>query len=178
VYLSRNTANQAPASTVMTHRDSANIPLVVRTLDDAIRAAIELHDLPAPRPGCPIPPVGPDHLVRVGDVVYGTPQEAYEAICPPLDSPKRSARGHTAVSGAEPGGPTGANRLSEGALATLPHSGGAGPGYTLEECVTSRPTVCDRSHQISTTWCHCPCAPPCSRGLGGSARVAVVYCAE
>jgi hypothetical protein len=89
VYLSHTTVDTAPASTVMTHSRSANRPLVVRTLDDAIRAAIELHDLPVPGPGCPVPPTGPDGLVRVGDVVYGSPEEAEQAICPPLDSPNR-----------------------------------------------------------------------------------------
>jgi hypothetical protein len=90
VYLSRTTADTAPASTVMTHSRSTNIPLVVRTLDDAIRAAIELHDLPALGPECPVPPTGRDSLVRVGDVVYGSSEEAEQAICPPLDSPNRS----------------------------------------------------------------------------------------
>jgi hypothetical protein len=90
VYLSRDTANRAPASTVTSRSGSASAPLVVRTLDDAIRAAIELHDLPPPRPGCPVPPSGPDGLVRVGDVVYGSPGQAREAVCPPLDSPNRS----------------------------------------------------------------------------------------
>jgi hypothetical protein len=90
IYLSRDTANTAPASTVTAHKHSANIPLVVRTIDDAIRAAIELHDLPAPRPGCPVPPAGRDGLVRVGDVVYGSPDAARQAICPPLDANNRS----------------------------------------------------------------------------------------
>jgi hypothetical protein len=89
VYLSVNTVDNAPASTVTTRAKSDNLPLVVRTLDDAIRAAIELHDLPAPLPGCPVPPAGPDGLVRVGDVVYGSVAAATAAICPPLDSPKR-----------------------------------------------------------------------------------------
>src|SRR5690349_24246201 len=42
---------------------TTNGPLVVRTVDDALRAAIELHDLPAPDDantpaggGCPVPP--------------------------------------------------------------------------------------------------------------------------
>ena len=48
VYLSRLTRNSYPAGTVMTNSQVTNAPLVVRTLDDAIRAAIELHDLPAP----------------------------------------------------------------------------------------------------------------------------------
>jgi Di-haem oxidoreductase, putative peroxidase len=89
VFLSTSTVDTMPASTVMTHRHRVNVPLVVRTLDDAIRAAIELHDLPAPGSGCPVPPTGRDGLVRVGDVVYGSPQAAETAICPPLDSPNR-----------------------------------------------------------------------------------------
>jgi hypothetical protein len=89
VYLSRTTVDTAPTSTVMTHSRSTHRPLVVRTLDDAIRAAIELHDLPAPGPGCPVPPTGPDGLMRVGSMVYGSPEEAEQAIGPPLDSPNR-----------------------------------------------------------------------------------------
>jgi hypothetical protein len=63
---------------------------VVRTLDDAIRAAIELHDLPAPDDertpplpgaGCPVPPDGSG---SVGNVAYGASPE--EVICPPYDS--------------------------------------------------------------------------------------------
>jgi hypothetical protein len=89
VYLSRRTVLRTPAGTVMTSSEFTNAPLVVRTLDDALRAAIELHDLPAPGPGCPVPPTGPDGLVRVDDVVYGSPEEAEQAICPPRDSPNR-----------------------------------------------------------------------------------------
>ena len=69
-----------------------NAPLVVRTLDDAIRATIELHDLPAPDDqrtpnhlpgaGCPVPP---DRSGSVGNVSYGASPEA--VICPPYDSP-------------------------------------------------------------------------------------------
>jgi len=57
----------------------------VRTVDDAIRAAIELHDLPAPDndntpddvagAGCPVPPAGAD-----SNVSYGLSPE--EVICP------------------------------------------------------------------------------------------------
>jgi hypothetical protein len=94
VYLAQGTRDTAPASTVMTSSEFTNAPLVVRSLDDAIRAAIELHDLPAPDDanmpnvpgaGCPVPPGG---LVRVGDVVY--PADVEQAICPPLNSPNRS----------------------------------------------------------------------------------------
>ena len=91
VYLSRLTRHSFPAGTVMTNSEVTNAPLVVRTLDDAIRAAIELHDLPAPDDqktphvpgaGCPIPPDGSG---RVGsNVFYGPSPEA--VICPPYDS--------------------------------------------------------------------------------------------
>jgi hypothetical protein len=89
VYLSRLTRESFPASTVMTNREVTNAPLVVRTLDDAIRAAIELHDLPAPDDektpsvpgaGCPVPPGG-----RVGTNVDYSPSPA-AVICPPYDS--------------------------------------------------------------------------------------------
>ncbi len=72
----------------MTSSEFTNAPLVVRSLDDAIRAAIELHDLPAPDDartsniagaGCPAPAGG-----RIGSVDYGpAPQDA---ICPPYGS--------------------------------------------------------------------------------------------
>jgi hypothetical protein len=64
VYLSRDTLQSTPAGTVTTNRELTNAPLVVRSLDDAILAAIELHDLPAPDDektpntpgaGCPVP---------------------------------------------------------------------------------------------------------------------------
>jgi hypothetical protein len=66
VYLSRNTVDKTPgpAGTVATNRALTNAPLIVRSLDDAILAAIELHDLPAPDDnktpktigaGCPVP---------------------------------------------------------------------------------------------------------------------------
>ncbi|MBV9374848.1 MAG: hypothetical protein JO320_07325, partial [Alphaproteobacteria bacterium] len=64
VYLSRDTVQSTPAGTVTTNRELTNAPLVVRRLDDAILAAIELHDLPAPDDdktpktpgaGCPVP---------------------------------------------------------------------------------------------------------------------------
>jgi hypothetical protein len=64
VYLSKDTVESTPAGTVTTNRELTNAPLVVRSLDDAILAAIELHDLPAPDDektpktpgaGCPIP---------------------------------------------------------------------------------------------------------------------------
>jgi len=65
VYLSRDTVNTTPAGTVTTNSELTNAPLVVRSLDDALLAAIELHDLPAPDDpkktprtpgaGCPVP---------------------------------------------------------------------------------------------------------------------------
>jgi hypothetical protein len=64
VYLSRDTVDKTPAGTVTTNSDFTNAPLVVRSQDDAILAAIELHDLPAPDDrhtpktpgaGCPVP---------------------------------------------------------------------------------------------------------------------------
>jgi len=88
VYLSQLTRDSFPAGTVMTNSEVTNAPLVVRTLDDAIRAAIELHDLPAPDDektpdvpgaGCPVPPGG-----RVSNVNYG--QSPAAVICPPYDS--------------------------------------------------------------------------------------------
>jgi hypothetical protein len=65
VYLSKDTVDKTPAGTVTTNSDLTNAPLVVRSVDDAILAAIELHDLPAPDDkkktpktpgaGCPVP---------------------------------------------------------------------------------------------------------------------------
>ena len=85
VYLSTLTVDSTPAGTVTTNSRVSNAPLVVRTVDDAIRAAIELHDLPAPDndntpddvagAGCPVPPAGAD-----SNVSYGLSPE--EVICP------------------------------------------------------------------------------------------------
>jgi len=64
VYLSRDTVQSTPAGTVTTNRDLTNAPLIIRSLDDALLASIELHDLPAPDDektpktpgaGCPVP---------------------------------------------------------------------------------------------------------------------------
>jgi hypothetical protein len=64
VYLSKDTVDKTPAGTVTTNDDFTNAPLVVRSVEDAILAAIELHDLPAPDDrhtprtpgaGCPVP---------------------------------------------------------------------------------------------------------------------------
>jgi hypothetical protein len=88
VYLSKDTVNNTPAGTVTTNRDLTNAPLVVRSVDDAILAAIELHDLPAPDDentpgawvagaGCPVPsdPTNVDYRAA-----------PKTAICPPYGS--------------------------------------------------------------------------------------------
>jgi hypothetical protein len=84
VYLSRDTVDSFPAGTVYSNSEVTNAPLVVRTLDDALRAAIELHDLPPPDDaktpvggGCPVPIGG-----RVGQVRYASPSD----VCPPYGS--------------------------------------------------------------------------------------------
>jgi Di-haem oxidoreductase, putative peroxidase len=88
VYLSSLTVDNTPAGTVTTNRKVTNAPLVVQTLDDAIRAAIELHDLPAPDDdktpespgaGCPVPPSDTTTNVSYGSV----PQDV---ICPGYDT--------------------------------------------------------------------------------------------
>ncbi len=89
VYLSKVSVNRNPAGTVFTNSEVTNAPLVIRTLDDAIRAAIEIHDLPppddsktprVPGAGCPVPPAN-----AVINVSYGS--NPASVICPPLDSP-------------------------------------------------------------------------------------------
>lgn len=95
VYLSRLTVDSTPAGTVTTNRDVTNAPLVVRTLDDALRAAIELHDLPAPDDvrtpsvagaGCPVPGTS------VGNVHYGPSPK--DVICPKYNTAtSKSKRG-------------------------------------------------------------------------------------
>jgi hypothetical protein len=83
VYLSKDTVESTPAGTVTTNRELTNAPLVIRSLDDAILAAIELHDLPAPDDkntpktagaGCPVPKVTTKVTETAGD------------ICPPYNS--------------------------------------------------------------------------------------------
>jgi CxxC motif-containing protein (DUF1111 family) len=61
VYLSKLSVQNTPASTVYTDANETNAPLVILSVDDALRAAIELHDLPAPDQrtsasgdGCPL----------------------------------------------------------------------------------------------------------------------------
>jgi len=88
VYLSRLTVKSTPAGTVTTNSRATNAPLVVRSLDDALLAAIELHDLPAPDDqstpkggGCPVPP---DASSQDFNVDYGANPK--DVICPPYDS--------------------------------------------------------------------------------------------
>ncbi len=85
IYLSKESVSTTPAGTVYSDSGTTNAPLVVETLQNAIRAAIELHDLPAPFDapnqsteaggGCPVVPGN-----RIGDVVY---QNGAADICPP-----------------------------------------------------------------------------------------------
>jgi Di-haem oxidoreductase, putative peroxidase len=87
VYLNKESVHLSPASTVYSNSEAVNQPLVVKTLDDALLAAIELHDLPAPFTanhqsrrrggGCPVPANR-----RAGDIAYTSAQD----ICPPYDS--------------------------------------------------------------------------------------------
>ena len=96
VYLSKYTVDgnvasngTAPAGTVTTNRFQTNAPLVVRSVDDALLAAIELHDLPPPDDkdtpqlpgaGCPVPTDG-----TTSNIDYGpAPQDL---ICPPYGGP-------------------------------------------------------------------------------------------
>jgi CxxC motif-containing protein (DUF1111 family) len=95
VYLSQLSVDTTPASTVYTDSTVTNAPLVVQTQDDAIKAAIELHDLPAPDDGntpadggCPVPA---GNLAGAG----GAPIEytnGADDICPPYESPTSSNR--------------------------------------------------------------------------------------
>ena len=84
VYLSKLTVDTFPAGTVYSSAEVTNAPLVVHTFDDALRAVIEMHDLPPPDDaktpaggGCPVPPGR-----RVGDIRYAGPDD----ICPPYAS--------------------------------------------------------------------------------------------
>jgi hypothetical protein len=86
VYLSKDTVDKTPAGTVTTNRELTNAPLVVRSVDDAILAAIELHDLPAPDDrrtprlpgaGCPVPQ-------EATNVDYGPSPK--DVICPRYSS--------------------------------------------------------------------------------------------
>lgn len=84
IYLSRFTRDSNPAGTVYSNSEVTNAPLVVRTFEDALRAVIELHDLPAPDDaktpaggGCPVP-----SGQRVGQVRYSSAED----ICPSYTS--------------------------------------------------------------------------------------------
>ncbi|MEO8359404.1 MAG: hypothetical protein ABI672_05185, partial [Vicinamibacteria bacterium] len=84
VYLSRFTRDSNPAGTVYSNSEVTNAPLVVRTFEDALRAVIELHDLPAPDDaktpvggGCPVP-----SGQRVGEIRYSSAED----ICPSYTS--------------------------------------------------------------------------------------------
>lgn len=88
VYLSTLTVDTTPAGTVTTSSKETNAPLVVRSLDEAIRAAIELHDLPAPDDahtskalggGCPVPATSA-HT----NIDYGS--SPADVICPAYNS--------------------------------------------------------------------------------------------
>lgn len=96
VFLSTFNRDTTPAGTVTTNSEVTNAPLVVRSVDDAILAAIELHDLPAPDDsktsklpggGCPVP-TGGRVTNKIGNVIdyslYGTSPE--NVICPPYKS--------------------------------------------------------------------------------------------
>jgi mono/diheme cytochrome c family protein len=93
VYLSTLSRDTTPAGTVYTNSEVTNAPLVVRSVDDALRAAIELHDLPAPDDaktselpggGCPVPPGG-KVVNKIGNVIdYGA--SPADVICPPYTS--------------------------------------------------------------------------------------------
>lgn len=96
VYLSGLTDHTEPASTVYSDATVNNGPLVVQSVNDALRAAIELHDLPAPDDegrhegggGCPLP-VEPSSVL--GGVRY--PDGAAD-ICPAYGSAlSQSGRG-------------------------------------------------------------------------------------
>lgn len=105
VFLSTFNRDTTPGGTVTTNRDVTNEPLVVRNVDEALLAAIEIHDLPAPDDnktstlpggGCPVPPGGKvvnkisydgrtDTNGNKVTVDYGArPQDV---ICPPYNSP-------------------------------------------------------------------------------------------
>jgi hypothetical protein len=84
VFLSRRSVDAMPAGTVYSDATVTNAPLVVDSVEDALRAAIELHDLPAPDDdrtpaggGCPLPAGR-----RVGEVRY----RGADDICPPYGS--------------------------------------------------------------------------------------------
>ena len=84
VFLSKFTRDTYPAGTVYSNSEVTNAPLAIRSFDDALRAVIEMHDLPAPDDdktpaggGCPVPPGR-----RAGEIRYSGPDD----ICPPYTS--------------------------------------------------------------------------------------------
>jgi hypothetical protein len=118
IFLSNFTVNRTPASTVFTHGGDLDLgrpPVTnerrcIQSLDAAIHAAIELHDLPAPDDantprnedgsiilphGCPLPreqfrsgpnigrpiPTAQGGLARIDDIVYT--QDGANGVCPP-----------------------------------------------------------------------------------------------
>ena len=83
IYLSRLSFLSTPASTVYSDAHVTNGALVVLSIDDALRAAIELHDLPAPDTrssahgeGCP--------LLSSAEINY---PDGVSDICPAYASP-------------------------------------------------------------------------------------------
>jgi CxxC motif-containing protein (DUF1111 family) len=84
IFLSKDTRDSFPLGTVYSDASVTNAPLVVRTFDDALRAAIELHDLPAPDDdrtpaggGCPVP---------AGRAVEEVRYSSANDICPPYET--------------------------------------------------------------------------------------------
>lgn len=87
IFLSKDTRDTFPLGTVYSDATVTNAPLVVRSFDDALRAAIEVHDLPPPDDdrtpavagaGCPVPAsrfAGPN-------VRYS----GHGDVCPPYDT--------------------------------------------------------------------------------------------
>lgn len=73
VFLSTFSRGGIRARTVQTSTAGTNLPLVVNSVDNALLAAIDLHDLPPPGAGCPVPPGG-----------------SAADVCPPLNSANRS----------------------------------------------------------------------------------------
>src|SRR6516165_5519621 len=92
-YVSKDTVKSTSAGTVTTNRELTHAPLVVRSVDDAILAAIELHDLLAPDDGNTSRTPGPDQS-------------------------KRRTRGYSAVPRVQHRRPTSGDRVPEAALRT------------------------------------------------------------
>ncbi|MCC5636422.1 hypothetical protein LC593_11235 [Nostoc sp. CHAB 5844] len=109
VFLSILNRDTTPASTVTTNSEVTNAPLVVRNVDEALLAAIEIHDLPAPDDsktstltggGCPVPPggrivdkLGYDGSLNGSDpIVVDYGPRPQDVICPPYSSPLSNTR--------------------------------------------------------------------------------------